>query len=158
MATLSIPYTLAGSSTVIFNNGTLGTGSLDDLFWIQAIHGLDGPALRTPMDDVPYGDGGLIHKFWKGPRHVSFEGVLIVQSIPFGSNGCEAVLDELEADLNECLDSMIQSAGTLSWTSGVYGAQTLSVYYEIPLDIQPVENYMLRSFTFGLVSPAADPT
>lgn len=157
MATLSIPYTLAGSSTIVFNDGTLGVGSSDDLYWIQAIHGLDGPALRTPIDDVPYGDGGLIHKFWKGPRHISFEGVLIVQSIPFGAN-CEPVLDELEADLNACLDSMIQSAGTLSWTSTVYGAQSISVYYEIPLDIQPIENYMLRSFTFGLVSGAADPT
>jgi len=158
MANLSTPYTLTGSTTVIFNNGTVFGGSTDDLFWIQAIHGLDGPTLRTPTDDVPYGDGGLIHKFWKGPRHVAFEGVLIVQSVPFGSSACEDALDALEADLNYCLDSIIQSTGTLAWTSSVYGALSLSVVYEIPLDVQPVDNFALRSFSFGLISAQADPS
>lgn len=157
MANLSTPYTIAGSSTVILNNGTVGGGSTDDLYWVHAVHGLDGPTLRTPVDDVPYGDGGLVHKFWKGPRHVSFEGVLIVQSVPFGSSGCEDALDVLESDLNSCLDSMIQSSGSLSWTSSVSGGLSLTCYYEVALDIQPIENFALRSFSFGLVSAAADP-
>lgn len=158
MANLSTVYSLAGSTTINFNSGTLGSGSLNDLYWLSSIRGLDGPTLRTQVDDLPYGDGGLIHKFWKGPRRPVFEGALIVQSVPFGSSGCQDALDVLEAALNACLDSMIQTTGTLSWTSSVSGPLSLPVVYEVGLDIQPSENYALRTFTFGLVSAQADPS
>lgn len=157
MANLSTPYTIAGSSTVILNNGTVGSGSTDDIYLVHAVHGLDGPTLRTPVDDVPYGHGGLVHKFWKGPRHVSFEGVILVQSWIAGSARCEDALDSMEYDLNLCLDSLIDNSGTLSWTSSVAGALSLTVNYEGGVDIQPIENFALRSFSFGLVSAAADP-
>ena len=155
MADLQASYTLTtGGGNVTLNGGSLGTSS--DLYWVSAIHGLDGPTLRTPIDDVPFGDGGLIHKFWKGPRHPQFEGSLIVQSVPFGSSGCQEALNDLEDALNAALDSIIQTAGTLSWTPDGGGAQSMSVYYEVPLDIQPIENFALRSFSFGLVSASAD--
>lgn len=146
MADLVTTYSLGA---ITFNNGLPGDGT--DLYWIQSIRGLDGPTIRAPVDDVPYGDGGLVHKFWKGPRRVSFDGVIIIQTVPFGGS-CQAALNAMESALATMLDGILQTPGTLTW-----GAHTLPVYYEVPLDIQPTENYALRSFSFGLVSADADP-
>lgn len=158
MADYSCVYTLStGGGTIAFNQGTLGSGSLDNLYWISVIHGLDGPSIRAPIDDVPFGDGGIVHRFWKGPRHIGLEGSLVIQEVPFGSI-CQEFLNELEADLNTALDSILQTNGTLSWTPTGGSATSIPVRYEVPLDIQPTENYALRSFSFGLVSEDADPT
>ena len=146
MADLITQYTLGA---ITFNGGSLGDGT--DLYWVQTIRGLDSPTIRAPVDDTPFGDGGLVHKFWKGPRRVSFDGVIIIQSVPFGGP-CQTQLNSMESALSTALEGILQTPGTLAW-----GAHTLSVYYEVPLDIQPTENYALRSFTFGLVSADADP-
>lgn len=158
MADYSCVYTISSSGgTLQLNNGQLGGGSHDDLYWIATIHGLDGPTLRVPQDDVPFGHGGLVHRSWKGGRHPIFEGSLIVQSVP--QSQCQAVLDDMETDFNVVLDAMLApNAGTLSWTTAASVSRSLIVYYEVTLDIQPTEGYRLRSFNFGLVSPAADPT
>ena len=158
MADLATIYTLATpGGTISFNSGTLGSGSLNDLYWLSAVHGLDGPTIRAPVDNVPFGDGGLIHRFWKGPRRPTFEGSLIVQSVPFGGN-CQAAFNTLESNLNTALNSILQAAGTLSWTPAGGSAHSLSVYYEVFLDILETDNFLTRSFTFGLVSPSADPS
>lgn len=156
MADYSTTYLLStGAGNITFNDGDLGDGT--DLYWISVINGLNGPSIRTVVDDVPYGDGGLVHKFWKGPRHVVMEGNLVVQSVPFG-NPCQEILNGMEAALNDALDSILQTDGTLSWTPAGGSPQSLAVRYEVPLDIQPQENYVLRSFNFGLISAAADPS
>jgi hypothetical protein len=157
VADLSAVYTLSTSGgNVSFNNGTLGFGSDDDLYWIATINGLDGPTIRTVIDDVPFGHGGLVHRFWKGPRHVVLEGSLVVQSVPFGNSQCQEILNGMEDDLNAALNSILQSDGTLAWTPAGGSPHSLSVRYEVPLDIQPQENYVIRSFSFGLVSASAD--
>ncbi len=157
MADYSCAYTLTTSGgTITFNGGTLGGGSIDDLYWIATINGLDGPTIRAPIDDVPFGDGGIVHKFWKGPRHPILEGSLVVQSVPFGNSQCQEILNGMEDDLNAALDSILQTAGTLAWTPAGGSPHSLAVFYEVSLDIQPTENYALRSFTFGLVSESAD--
>jgi hypothetical protein len=157
MADYSTTYTLStGGGTIVFNDGQLGGGSLDDLYWIATVNGLDGPTIRTVFDDVPYGDGGLIHKFWKGPRHVIIEGALVVQSVPFGNTQCQEILNGMEAALNAALDSILQTDGTLAWTPTGGNPSSLAVRYEVSLDIQPQENYALRSFNLGLISGSAD--
>ena len=158
MADYAAIYSIASSGgTLLLNNGTLGHGSIDDLYWISTIHGLDGPTLRVPQDDVPFGHGGLVHRSWKGPRHPVFEGSLIVQSVSPGQ--CQAVLDDMETAFNAVLDAMLApNTGTMTWTTAAGNSFSLTVYYEVALDIQPTENYALRSFNFGLVSPAADPS
>lgn len=163
MADLSCIYTLTtGGGNISFNQGTLFQGSLDDLFWISTIRGLDGPNGRVPFDNVPFGDGGLIHRSFKGPRRPRFEGDLIVQSVDWASSLCQQALNDMEFDLNAALNSILApTSGTLSWTPAGQAAKTLTVFYDAqdaPLDIQPTNNYALRSFTFGLISAAADPT
>jgi len=152
MADYSCTYTLGA---IVFNNGTFGHGSTDDLYWIDTIHGLDGPTLRVPQDDVPFGHGGIVHRSWKGPRHPIFEGRLIVQSVGLG--GCQAVLNTMEAALNAALDAILApTSGTLSWTPAGGSPESLTVFYEQTLDVQPADNYRTRTFEFGLVSESAD--
>jgi hypothetical protein len=157
MADYSCQYTLATpGGTIVFNGGQLGGGSRDNLYWIANIHGLDGPTLRVPQDDVPFGHGGMVHRSWKGPRHPLFEGSIVIQSVPFGSP-CQEEHNELEDALNAALDSILApTSGTLSWTPTGGSPHSLTVFYEITLDIEPENNYITRAFSFGLVSESAD--
>lgn len=157
MADYSCPYVLdcGVGGTITFNNGTFGGSSTDDLYWISTIHGLDGPTLRVPIDDVPFGDGGIVHRSWMGPRHPILEGNLIVQSVGLGQ--CQEVLNVMEQDLRDALDTILApTSGTLTWTPTGLSELTLEVFYEVSVDFQPTEDYHLRSFTFGLVSESAD--
>lgn len=155
MADLSCSYVLATPGPdITFNSGPLGDGV--DKYWISAISGLDGPAIRAPVDLVPFGDGGIIHTFRKGPRRVIFDGALLLD--PFTLVDCQERRNDLAFNLQDALDSMISASGTLTWTPTGQAQETLTVYNEVGLSIQYTDNYMLSTFSFGLVSAAADPS
>lgn len=156
MPDLGATYTLSTpGGTISFNNGLLKDGT--DKYWIQNIQGLDGAPLRTPQDNVPYGDGGIVHNFWKGPRHVVMEGVLVTESAGWPSHGelCRIVQNEMEDDLITALESIIRADGTLAWTPAGQSARSLTVRNDVPCEFTAIENFVLKQFTFGLV--AADP-
>lgn len=158
MADLACVYTLSTpAGSVLFNNGTLGSGSTDDLYWISEIEGLDGPSIRAQVDNAPQAHGGIVHTFWKGPRHVTIQGSILVQSVPWGGD-CRGVQNVMEDDLREALDSILQADGTLSWMPEGMGTITrsLTVRNDIRVDFSPQENYLIKGFVFGLVSAAAD--
>lgn len=153
MADLTVEYVLTTpGGTITFNDGEVGDGT--DKFWIQAIQGLDGPAIRAPVDPVPFGDGGLVHVFWKGPRRVTIDGVLLIES----PVDCQERRNVLSQALMDALDSIIQATGSLAWTPVGLSALSLSVTNEIPLNITYSDNFMLSNFSFGLVSESADPS
>ncbi len=157
MADLNTIYTLATpGGTVTFNNGDLFDGT--DKFWIQEISGLDGIDVRAPVDNVPFGHGGILHAFWRAPRQLSLDGVLLVESVPSSSSSCPALLNTMEEALRAAVDSLITASGTLSWTPAGQSAKSLTVFHhgQPRLDFRPVENYALRQFVFGLIS--ASPT
>ena len=150
MADLTCVYTLTTPGPDIsFNNGDLYTTT--DLYWIQTLQGLDGSPIRTPIDNAPQTHGGLVHGFWKGPRHVQFEGAILIQSVAIGGD-CRAAMNVMEENLRQALDSIIRADGTLAWTPVGMSARSLTVRNDVPLDIQPAENYAIRTFTFGLVA------
>lgn len=149
MADIAATYTLTTpGGTIVFNNGAL------DQYYFTEIDGLDGVTLRTPIDPVPFGDGGIVHDFWEGPRHMTFEGVLLIQSVRI-QNSILTIRNSMEEDLRVALASIKRADGTIAWTPLGEGARSLTVRNEIPLATRHIENYLLRSFTFGLVS--ADP-
>ena len=156
MADLAATYTLTTpGGTIVFNQGDLRDGT--DKYWVQNISGLDGTSVRAPIDNVPYGDGGITHDFWKGPRHVVFEGVLITESVGFPSFGdaCIQLQNEMEEALIDALESILRADGTLTWTPLGLAARSLTVRHDVTLEFSAIENYALKQFTFGLV--AADP-
>ncbi len=156
VADLSCEYVLATSGgNITFNDGVLGDGQ--DKYWLTNIQGLDGPVIRAPIDVVPFGDGGLIHTFWKGPRRVVFDGMLLIESSNSQAD-CMTIRNDLAADLEDALDAIIQTAGTLSWTPAGQSGLSLSVFNEVGYSITYSDNYAVANFNFGLVSAAADPS
>lgn len=156
MADLTVTYTLTTPGPdIVFNDGSLF--STDDLYWIQTLRGLERqtPELRTPVDSVAFGDGGLVHTFRKPPRRATFDGVLLVQSVSRSSSMCQQILNVMEDNLSQALESIEDADGTLTWTPTGFAQRTLTVRCEVPFDPQPIEDYQLRSFSFGLI--AANP-
>lgn len=153
MADLACTYVITSSGgTLRLNDGTLGHGSNDDLYWVAAIHGLDRGPIRATVEDQAFGDGGVNHKNWFGPRHPVFEGSLIVQSVPFGSGTCQEILDDMEELIDTVLNPMIRSPyGTIAYTKRNGTNETLTAQYEVAADVQPTDDFMLRSFSFGFV-------
>lgn len=156
MADLSTPYVLTTSGgNVTFNDGALGDGT--DKYWLTDINGLDGPAIRAPVDPVPFGDGGLIYTFRKGPRHVVMDGMLLIES-SISQADCQTLRNDLVADLADALDAILTSAGTLTWTPAGQSGLSLAVFYEVGLSVTYSDNYAVANFSFGLVSATADPS
>jgi hypothetical protein len=156
MADLHVTYTLTTPGPdITFNSGVLGDGT--DKYWISAIQGLDGPSIRAPVDLVPFGDGGIIHTFRKGPRRCIIDGAIWVEAFT-NQTDCQQRRNALVDDLLDALASIITATGTLAWTPTGEAAHTLTVYNEIPLDIRYTDNYTLSTFSFGLISAAADPS
>jgi hypothetical protein len=156
VADLIVSYVLTTPGPdITFNNGSLGDGT--DKYWIQSIQGLDGPSIRAPVDPVPFGNGGIVHTFWKGPRRVVIDGILLLEPAPWVD--CQERRNDLAFNLQSALASIIAASGTLSWNpTGSVGAQSLTVYNEIPLDIRYTDNFLVSTFSFGLISEAADPS
>ena len=154
MADLSAVYTLTTpGGTIIFNNGDLHT--LDDLYWITEIQGLDGVIIRAPVDNAPQSHGGIVHDFWKGPRHFTMEGVILVQSVPCSADHMEE-RNLMEEALRVALESTLQADATLQWTPAGQASRTLTVRNEIALEYTPQENYAVMGFTFGLIAEDPD--
>jgi hypothetical protein len=149
MADVAVQYTLStGGGTVNFNDGSA------DQFYITEIQGLGTPQIRTPIDNAPQAHGGLVHNFWKGPRHIIVEGIFLITSVPLG-RVCQEIRNDMEEDLRAALDSIYQTDGTFTWTPVGHAQRSLSVRHDVPLECPHQDNYLLRAFTFGLV--AADP-
>lgn len=155
MADLSTTYVLTTPGPdITFNNGTLG--DLTDKYWLTNIQGLDGPVIRPPVDLVPFGDGGIVHTFRKGPRRVVFDGILLIESSR-SQAVCQELREDLAAVLASALSSIITASGTLAWTPAGQSALSLTVYNEVGYSITYSDNYAVANFNFGLVSEAADP-
>lgn len=151
MADESVIYELASADegTIFFNNGDLHT--LDDVFWIQDLNGMDGAPIRAPVDNRPQIHGGIIHPFFFGPRQITVQGVILVQSVPLGGD-CRAIRNQMEYDLKIVLGNMLDQDGILTWTPTGQPAHQLVVRHNIPVEFSPAENYAIKAFTFGLIA------
>ena len=74
LAEFSLPYVLSTpGGTITFNSGA-------DTYYLQNVTGLDGAPIRAPIDNRPQAHGGLVHRALLGPRHITFDGMLLVTS------------------------------------------------------------------------------
>ena len=150
MADVGVQYSLTTpAGTIVFNDDSA------DQYYITEIGGLAVPTIRAPIDNVPLGDGGLVHDFWKGPRHLSIEGVLLIESTRV-MNSIVDIRNQMEDDLVFVLESILRDDGTLTYTPTGAGARSLTVRHDIPLEFRHQDNYLLVSFTFGLVAAEPD--
>lgn len=108
--------------------------------------GLDMAPVRVTVEDRPTADGGIVHRAWLGPRHITLGGQLVVDTL--------ADRATLMANLETALLSILQADGTYSWSPVTGGTHTISgVRCEIPV---AYDGYLQKGYLFGLV--AADPT
>lgn len=155
MADVATSYELtSGSGTLTFNDGTLGDGT--DKYWLANIQGLDGPVIRAPVDLIPFGDGGIIHTFRKGPRRVVFDGMILIESSR-SQTDCMPIRNTMLGYLDAVLQGCLTIAGTLTWTPSGASPQELEVFYEVGLNVTYSDNYAVANFSFGLISASSDP-
>ena len=146
MPETSAVYTLVTPGPdITFNSGT-------DIYRITNIAGLDMATLRTPIDDAPVTDGGIVHGFFYGPRHIGFEGLLLPADMTVTTR------NTMEANLISALESIIRADGTLSWTPTGGSLRSFAVRCAVPVQFPPWQDAfpLHKRFIFGLV--AADPT
>jgi hypothetical protein len=144
MAELSAVYTLTTPGPdITFNSGS-------DLYWLSEITGLDMAPVRAPIDNSPQTDGGIVHDFFYGPRHVVFRGLLVPgTNTPTNRN-------TMENNLISALESILRADGTLSWTPTGGSARSLTVRCDVPAQFSGGLSLSPREFIFGMI--AADPT
>jgi len=155
---ITVPYVFTTPArTITFNqSGTDRFNSFgpDEYYLSEDTDGLDGPPLRVPTDNRPQTDGGLVHSRLKGPRPVTMVGVLLTRSTRMSNSTATMTRrNEMQADLQGAIDSIMDADGTLVWTPHGLTQHSLTVRAHTPeLKIVGVE---WPVFTFGLI--AANP-
>jgi hypothetical protein len=155
MADIIVEYLLDTASVdITFNDGVLGDGT--DKYWLTSIEGLDGPAIRAPVDMVPFGNGGIVHTFRLGPRRITFDGMFLIESST-SQGDCMELRNNLRDNLLTALASCLTATATLSWTDTGGSGFSIPVYNEVGLSCPYSDNYMVQNFSFGLISEDANP-
>lgn len=148
MANWNVVYTYTTVGGTIHLNAASGDTYLNDP---GSCSGLDGAPLRTPIDDAPQTDAGIVHDFYKAARHITLGGLLYVVSSGTES-GFVTARNALEDALVAACDSNIRADATLQWTPTGGSSRTLTVR----CDVTPTfSGSFQKNYLFGLV--AADP-
>lgn len=148
MAEFSAIYTLTTPANDPVFNAASG-----DTYILTAIRGLDGAPIRAPVDDAPQTDGGIVHPFRLGPRHVTAEGFILIRSAATEAAFVTA-RNTLESALIAALEAIRNADGTLTWTPTGGAGKTLSTLrHDSPCEFSGA---WIKTFVFGLV--AANPT
>jgi hypothetical protein len=150
MADIGVQYYLDTPTTdITFNDDS------DDQVYIVNIGGLGMPQLRTPIDNVPFGDGGLVHDFWEGPRHLIIDGLFLITSTAV-MDDIVVIRNDFEDDLITALTSIERADGTLTWTPQGQSQRQLTVRCDVPVDFAHDANWTVETFAFGLVAANPD--
>lgn len=116
---------------------------------LSSLEGIGQAPIRAPIDDAPQTDGGIVHQFFYGPRHLTLEGTVL----PFGYDGsARSTLWSTMDSLVGALDAILRADGSFAWTPPGQTAHSLSVRCDVPVAFSGT---FQKTFIFGLV--AADP-
>jgi hypothetical protein len=126
-----------------------GGGELAAGLVLTALEGIGQAPIRAPVDDMPQGDGGIVHQFFYGPRHLTVEGFVL----PFGYDATyQANMWGRMDTLTAALDAILRVDGVFAWTPPGQTAHSLTVRCDVPVTFTGT---FQKQFIFGLV--AADP-
>lgn len=154
MPDIACPYVLTTpAGTITFNDGSANQ------FYITNIPvGLAGAPIRAPIDPLAYADGSKSYNFWKGGRHIVVEGMFLVTSVAPCPDSVP-IWNEMEEELRVALESIAgdeADTASLVWTPAGLTQRTLIVRNDVELECQPDQNYLVRTFTFGLFADEPD--
>jgi hypothetical protein len=141
-------------ATLDYGPGTLdfhgGGGGVTSGLVLATVDGIAQAPIRAPVDDAPQTDGGIVHQFFYGPRHLTVEGFVL----PFAYDSSHAATLWAAMDtLEQALGQILRADGTFSWTPPGQTAHSLTVRCDVPVSFQGT---FQKTYIFGLV--AADPT
>jgi hypothetical protein len=139
MSEFFAPATLTTPGGTLTFNPSSGDG-----YYVSNITGLDQAPIRAPIDDKPQTDGGIVHDFFKGPRHITIEGLVVASSASARNTSTDSLVT--------ALDSILRADGTWTWTPSGQSLKTLTVRCDVPVSFPGA---FLKRFIFGLV--AANP-
>jgi hypothetical protein len=143
-ATLGYP----GPGTVDFYGNLRDSGGSGLV--LTNVEGIGQAPIRAPIDDAPQADGGIVHAFHYGPRHLTLDGLVL----PLGhDDAAKAALWSAMDGLVAALDAILRADGTFAWTPPGQTAHSLTVRCDVPVAFSGT---FQKTFIFGLV--AADPT
>lgn len=152
MADVGVQYVLTTPGPDITFNQFTDPFTGQDQYYLTEVRGLESPDLRTPTDPVPLGDGALIHPFYYGATHITFEGLILVQSTAV-MDDIVVIRNSMTATLKSALNSMLAADGSLAFTPQGQAAQTITgLRYEVGLQTPHADNYNSLQFSFGLVT------
>ena len=142
----SAPATLITPSGTVLFNQTYGNG---DFFFVTSIDGLDGEPSRAPVDEKAQTDGGILHDFYAGARHITVVGLVLP------GNGTVAQRNVMERTLRLACRSLKLNGDEGTWEWLPDGDSTRSLV--VKCDVQPTfpGDGVVKQLIFGLV--AADP-
>lgn len=154
MADVGVAYTLTTPGPDIVFNQYTEPFARQNQYFLNEVRGLEAPSLRTPTDPVPLGDGELIHDFWYGATHITFEGIIIVDaSTVVTMDDIVEGRNTMTNDLKDALNSILRADGTLTFTPQGGSPQTITgLRYEVPLETPHTSDYRFLQFSFGLVT------
>jgi hypothetical protein len=127
-----------------------GASAGADGFYLTNVEGIWMAPIRAPVDDRSLADGGVVHTFYYGARHLTLEGFILPQAL---SDGDWNTISGLRDTLMGCLDDIVKQDGSYVWTPPGSSAHTLTVRCDVPATF--ATNGLLSTFIFGLV--AANP-
>lgn len=153
MADTCATYTL-GSLTI--NNSSGNTLFLD--FDEGQISGLDGAPIRRQIDPQGQSDGGIVHTALYGARIITFSGTILIRTADLtNKEDYVAAVNAVESAAISALESIRNSATTLSWTPTGGSGKSISVKYGVEGgEISFFGNMLDKRFSFSLV--AENPT
>lgn len=141
------------AGTITFNDGST------DQFYIQEIpSGLAGAPISAPIDEAGFTDGSLSFNWWLRGRLITVEGMFLVLSVDCGPS-MVTIWNQMEEDLRAALESTVPdetTVGTLTWTPLGLTERQLSVRNSVPLECPHDQNYLVRTFSFGLFADNPD--
>jgi hypothetical protein len=150
VADLCCVYTFAGITINDFDSDGLVLG--DD-----GVTGLDGAPIRSQVDPRGQIDGGIVHTKFFGPRIITFNGFVNIQSVPIVQSAIYfEALNDVEAAVVAALEGALNTPSNLAWTPTGQAARTLSCTYGTTGgEIAFAGSMLEKTFTFQLV--AEDP-
>ncbi len=152
MADVGVVYTLTTPGPDITFNQYTEPFTRHNQYYVTEIRGLESPSVRTPTDPVPLGSGELIHPFFYGATHITFEGVILIDSTQVG-NSVVVLRNSMVATLKSALNSILAADGTLTFQPQGQAAQTINgLRYEVGLQTPHTSDYLMQEFSFGLIT------
>lgn len=127
----------------IYFNDLADSHSMGGILHMTAMTGADGADVRSPVDNRPQRDGGIVHAAYRGPRHFTLEGTLVADT-PTARVGLEDLVRGVT-------NAMLRRDGRFTWSPPGHADRFITCRLAGPVEFQAGPGLM-KTFVIPLVS------